>query len=37
MINAESRISDRVICKGIVRPEDAAKGWGEEKEGVVER
>ena len=37
MMNAESLISDRVICKGIVRPEAAARGCGEAKEGFVDR
>lgn len=31
MINAESLISERVILRGIVRPEAAASGWGEVK------
>lgn len=26
-------ISDKVICNGIVNPEDAASGWGEVKDG----
>lgn len=37
MMNADSLISERVICSGIVRPDDAASGWGEVKEGLVER
>lgn len=37
MMKADSFISDRVICIGIVRPEDAAKGCGEVKEGLVDR
>lgn len=37
MMNAESLMSDSVICRGMVRPEDAARGCGEVKDGVVER
>ena len=37
MMNAESLMSDSVIFKGIVRPEDAARGRGEVNDGVVER
>lgn len=37
MIKADSLISDRVICKGMVRPDDAARGCGEVKEGLMER
>ena len=35
MMNAESLISDSVICNGIVRPEAAASGCGDVKEGFV--
>lgn len=37
MMKADSLISDRVIWSGIVRPEDAARGCGEVKEGFVDR
>lgn len=37
MMNADSWISERVICRGIVRPDDAARGCGEVKEGLVDR
>ena len=37
MINADSFISDKVIFSGIVRPEAAASGCGDAKEGLVER
>ena len=37
MMNAESLISESVICIGMVRPEAAANGCGEVNEGVVER
>ena len=37
MINADSLISERVIFRGIVRPEEAARGCGEVKEGFVDR
>ena len=33
IINADNLISDNVICKGIVNPEDAASGWGDVNEG----
>ncbi len=36
-MNAESLISERVIWIGIVSPEDAARGCGEVKEGLVDR
>ena len=37
MTNPDRRISERVICRGIVRPEAAAKGWGEAKSGFVDK
>ena len=37
MIKADSLISDSVICRGIVRPEEAARGCGDVNEGFVER
>ena len=37
IIKADSLNSERVICKGIVRLDDAAKGCGDVKEGFVER
>jgi hypothetical protein len=37
MIKADSLISDRVICRGIVKPEDAARGCGDVKEGFENR
>lgn len=37
MINPDSLISDRVICKGIVKPDDAARGWGEQNDGFEKR
>ena len=37
MMKADNFISERVICKGIVRPEEAASGCGELKEGRVDR
>ena len=36
-MKAESLISDSVICRGIVRPEEAARGCGEVKEGFVDK
>jgi hypothetical protein len=33
MINADSLISDKVIWRGIVKPEAAAKGCGDVKDG----
>ena len=33
MINADNLISDKVICRGIVNPEEAANGIGEVNEG----
>lgn len=32
-MNAESLISDSVICSGIVKPAEAAKGCGDVKDG----
>ena len=37
MMKADSLISDSVICRGIVRPEEAARGCGDVNEGFVER
>ena len=37
MMNAESLISDRVICKGIVNPDAAANGCGDAKDGFEKR
>lgn len=37
MMNADSLISDKVICRGIVNPEDAASGMGDVKEGFENR
>ena len=37
MMKAESLISDRVICRGIVNPDDAARGCGDVKEGFENR
>ena len=37
MMNADNLISESVICIGIVRPEEAASGCGEVKDGFVER
>lgn len=37
MMKAESLISDKVICRGMVKPEAAARGCGEAKEGFVDR
>ena len=36
-MNAESWKSESVICRGMVRLEDAARGPGDVKEGVVDR
>ena len=33
MMNADSLISDNVICKGIVKPEEAARGCGDVNDG----
>lgn len=33
MIKADSLISDKVICSGIVSPEEAAKGCGDVNDG----
>jgi hypothetical protein len=37
MMKAESLISDRVICKGIVSPDAAARGCGEQNDGFENR
>lgn len=37
MMNAESLMSDKVILRGIVRPDAAARGCGEAKDGLVDR
>ena len=37
MMKAESLKSDKVICSGMVRPEAAANGWGDVKEGFEKR
>ena len=37
MMNAESLISERVICIGMVRPDAAARGCGEVKDGLVDK
>lgn len=37
MMKADSLISDKVICSGIVRPEDAANGSGEQNDGLEKR
>lgn len=37
MMKAESLISDNVICSGIVRPEEAARGCGDVNDGRVYR
>lgn len=37
MMNAESLNSERVICSGMVRLEEAARGWGDVKEGRVDK
>lgn len=37
MMKAESLIWDKVICKGMVKPEAAARGCGEAKEGLVDK
>ena len=36
-MKADSLISESVICRGIVRPEEAARGCGDVKEGFVDR
>jgi hypothetical protein len=33
IMKADNLISDRVICRGIVSPDAAAKGWGDVKDG----
>lgn len=37
IINADSLISERVIWRGIVRPEEAARGCGDVNEGLVDK
>ncbi len=37
MMEADNLNSERVICRGIVRLKDAAKGCGDIKEGLVDR
>ena len=37
MMKAESLNSERVICKGIVRLAEAARGCGDVKDGRVDR
>ena len=37
MMKAESFISESVIFSGIVRPDAAANGWGDAKEGLVDK
>lgn len=36
-MNADNLNSDRVICRGMVRLDDAASGCGDVKEGLVDR
>ena len=36
-MKAESLISDKVICRGMVRPEEAASGCGEVNDGRVDK
>lgn len=36
-MNADSLISDNVICSGMVKPDDAARGCGEQKDGFEKR
>ena len=36
-MNADSFISDSVICSGMVKPDAAASGWGEANDDFVER
>jgi len=33
MMNADNLISDNVICKGIVKPDEAASGCGDVNDG----
>lgn len=37
MMKADNLISESVICKGMVRPEEAARGCGDVNEGFVDR
>jgi len=37
MMKAESLNSESVICKGMVRLEEAARGWGDVNKGRVDR
>ena len=37
MMKAESLNSERVICRGMVSPEEAARGCGEANDGFVDR
>lgn len=37
MMNADSLISDSVICSGIVNPDEAASGCGDVKDGFENR
>jgi hypothetical protein len=37
IMKAESLISERVICRGIVNPDDAARGCGDVNEGFENR
>jgi len=37
MMNADSLMSDSVILRGIVRPDAAARGCGEAKDGLVDK
>ena len=37
IMNADNLMSDKVICNGIVKPEDAASGCGEVKDGFENR
>jgi len=34
MMKADSLISDKVICSGIVKPDEAARGCGDVKDGL---
>ncbi len=34
MMKADNLISDNVIWRGIVNPDDAAKGWGDVNDGL---
>lgn len=37
MMNADSLMSDKVILRGMVRPDAAARGCGEANEGLVDK